>query len=127
MNAYRGKHVSSAPRRAPSLRRGRHQVRHRHRRRWLIFILLLILVFLSYPLLEARFLLQTEKTSLKCEDLPAEANNLRIVFLSDIHYGFWFGDGDLSRLVSRINNLRPDLILFGGDYATDNATAGSTA
>ncbi len=123
MNAYRGKHVSSAPRRAPSFRRGRHQVRHRHRRRWLVLLLVLILLVISYPLIEARFLLQTEKTSLKCEDLPVEANNLRIVYLSDIHYGFWFGDGDLSRLVSRINNLRPDLILFGGDYATDNATA----
>ena len=123
MNAYRGKHVSSAPRRAPSVRRGRHQIRPRRRRRWLILSLILVLLIIGYPLLEARFLLQTEKVTLKCEDLPLEANNLRIVYLSDIHYGYWFGDGDLARLVSRINNLRPDLILFGGDYATDNATA----
>ena len=68
-------------------------------------------------------MLQTEKVKLKCDDLPLEANNLRIVYLSDIHYGFWFGDGDLSRLVGRINNLRPDLVLFGGGYATDNQTA----
>ena len=121
MNAYRGKHVSSLPRQTASIRRGRHQVRRR-RRRWLIPALALVLFILCWPLLEAR-LLQTEKVTLKCEDLPLEANNLHIVYLSDIHYGFAFGDGDVSRLVARVNNLRPDLVLFGGDYATDNATA----
>lgn len=127
MNTYRGKHVSSspwksAPASASSFRRGRHQVRNRHRRRWLIGLLVLAVLMICYPFLEAR-LLQTEKVSLKADDLPLEANNLRIVYLSDIHYGFWFSDGDLGRLVAKLNNLRPDLILFGGDYATDNQTA----
>ena len=44
MNAYRGKHISTASRRpAPSFRRGRHQVRNRHGRRWLIIVLALVL------------------------------------------------------------------------------------
>ena len=124
METYRGKHVSSTPWQtsSSSLRRGRHQVKHRHRRRWLIAGVILIILLFSYPFIEAR-MLRTEKTVLKADDLPLEANNLRIVYLSDIHYGFWFSDGDLGRLISRINNLRPDLILFGGDYATDNQTA----
>ena len=124
MNAYRGKHVSSAPRSvsSSSFRRGRHQVRSRRRKRWLIVTAVILVLILCYPLLEAR-LLQTDKMLLKCADLPLEANNLRIVYLSDIHYGFWFSDGDLSRLVGRINQLRPDLVLFGGDYATDNHSA----
>ena len=124
MNAYRGKHVSSAARRtsSPSFRRGRHQVRNRHRRRWLIALLVLLILLFCYPLIEAR-LLQTENRVLKADDLPLEANNLRIVYLSDIHYGFWFSDDDVSRLVSRINNLRPDLVLLGGDYGMDNQTA----
>ena len=124
MNTYRGKHVSAAPRRARSnpYRRGRHQVRSRRPRRWLIFCLLIAVLLIAYPMLEAR-LIQTDRKELKEEDLPAEANRLRIVYLSDIHYGFWFSDGDLSRLVSRVNNLRPDLVLFGGDYATDNSSA----
>ena len=125
MTTYRGKHVSPAPRRSssPAYRRGRHQVRSRHRRRWVVGILVVILLIACYPLVEARFLLQTETVKLKAGDLPLEANNLRIVYLSDIHYGFWFSGWDLGRLVSRINNLRPDLVLLGGDYATDNQTA----
>ena len=123
MNAYRGKHVSAAARRAsPSFHRGRHQVRYPHRRRSLIIGLILIVLILLYPLLEAR-LIQTERVTLQSDDLPAEANNLRIVYLSDIHYGFWFSDADVGRLVSRINSLRPDLVLLGGDYGTDNESA----
>lgn len=125
MNAYRGKHVSSAPwnsSSSSSLRRGRHQVKNRHHRHWMILLIIFAVIVFCYPFLEAR-LLQTERVSLQSDDLPLEANNLRIVYLSDIHYGFWFSDGDLGRLVARINSLRPDLILFGGDYATDNPSA----
>ena len=124
MNAYRGKHVSSSQWAAssPSFHRGRHQRRSRRSRRWLITVAVLLAVVIVYPFVEAR-LLGTERTRLKADDLPAEANNLRIVYLSDIHHGFWFSDGDLRGLVSRINSLRPDLVLFGGDYATDHASA----
>ena len=124
MNAYRGKHVSSSQWAAssPSFHRGRHQRRSRRSRRWLITVAVLLAVVIIYPFVEAR-LLGTEKTRLKADDLPGEANNLRIVYLSDIHYGYWFSDRDLGGLVSRINGLRPDLVLFGGGYATDHASA----
>ena len=124
MNTYRGKHVSSAPWAVSSsaYRRGRHQKRNPRRRRWLAVVLILAVLMVGYPLLEARILL-TEKKQLRADDLPAEANNLRIVYLSDIHYGFWFSDRDVDRLIARINSLRPDLVLFGGDYATDNHSA----
>ena len=88
----------------------------------MIVLAVLIVIILVWPLVEAK-MLTTEKVQLKADQLPAEANNLRIVYLSDIHYGFWFSDADLSRLIGRINSLRPDLLLFGGDYATDNETA----
>ncbi len=45
------------------------------------------------------------------------------MFLSDIHWGFWYNDRDLNGLLTKINSLRPDLVLFGGDYATDHASA----
>lgn len=123
MKDYRGKHVSSAPWNTSSPGyRGRHRIRNRRHRKWIILVLVLVGFMLAWPLIEAR-LLGTERVQLKADQLPAEANNLRIVYLSDIHYGFWFSDGDLNRLVSRINSLRPDLVLFGGDYATDHQTA----
>ena len=125
MKAYRGKHVSSAPwpvASSSSYRRGRHQKRNHRVRRWVIFCVVLAVILFFYPMLEAKILI-TEKKDLKADDLPAEANNLRIVYLSDIHYGYWFSDASLDRLLARINSLRPDLVLFGGDYAVDNQSA----
>ena len=127
MNEYRGKHAPSTPWAVASTatvpaRRSRHMRKNRHRRIRIIVILLVLLVLLVYPFLEARFL-TTDKVVLRSDDLPADANHLRIVFLSDIHWGFWYNDRDLNGLLTKINSLRPDLVLFGGDYATDHASA----
>lgn len=127
MNEYRGKHAPSTPWAVAStasvpVRRARHLQRSKRRRFRIVLLILLILALLIYPFIEAR-ILTTDSVSIRSEDLPADANHLRIVYLSDIHWGFWFSDGDLNSLVSRINALRPDLVLFGGDYATDHESA----
>ena len=87
-----------------------------------VLVLLALLVMIVYPFVEARYL-TVEKVVLKSDDLPANANHLRIVFLSDIHWGFWYSDSNLRGLVTKINSLRPDLVIFGGDYATDHESA----
>ena len=127
MNEYRGKHAPSTPWAVAStaavpVHRGRHIRKNRRRKIWIFLILFFLVAAMVYPFIEAR-ILTTEKVVLHSDDLPADANHLRIVYLSDIHWGFWYGDGDLNRLVSKINALRPDLVLFGGDYATDYESA----
>ena len=125
MNTYQGKHTSSQPWAIASSAsgRGRHQVKNRRRRRWVVLGLVLVLLIVLYPFAEARFFLSTDRVLLKAEDLPPEANHLHIVFLSDIHYGFWYSDARLSDLVNQINGLKPDIVIFGGDYGADNASA----
>ena len=127
MNEYRGKHAPSTPWAVAStatvpVRHSRHMQKSRHRRLRIILILIALLALIVYPFIEAR-ILTTDKVVLRADDLPADANHLRIVFLSDIHWGFWYNDSDLSGLVTKINSLRPDLVLFGGDYATDHGNA----
>ena len=127
MNSYRGKHASTRPwavatTASSSHYRGRHQQKNRRRRRWLIIIAVLLLILGIYPFGEAH-LLTVEHVSLSSGDLPADINHLKIVYLSDIHAGFGLTDWDLQRLVTQINQLKPDLVLFGGDYATDNLSA----
>ena len=127
MNEYRGKHAPSSPwpvssRAAVPVRRGRHLKKRRVRRFWAVFSALILLLILAYPLIEAR-ILTVDKVIIHADDLPWDANHLRIVYLSDIHWGYWFSDGDLSRLLNKVNSLRPDLVLFGGDYATDYDSA----
>ena len=127
MNEYRGKHAPSQPWAVSStasvpIRRARHLKRSKRRRFWTVLSILLIVLLVVYPLIEAR-ILTTDKVLLRSENLPADANHLRIVYLSDIHWGFWYTDTDLGSLITKINSLRPDLVLFGGDYATDHESA----
>ena len=88
MNEYRGKHAPSQPWPVASTAavrsgKGRHRKKDKRKHIRLFFLILLLLVIISYPFLEARILL-TEKTVLVMDDLPSDANHLRVVFLSDI-------------------------------------------
>ncbi|MCD8574822.1 MAG: metallophosphoesterase [Erysipelotrichaceae bacterium] len=86
----------------------------RIKKRWLIGVLLvsLILSELFYFSLK-RFVvdIQTLSWSKNHEDLKGT----RIVFISDLHYGFSMDDAKLNELVTWINRLDADIILFGGD------------
>jgi predicted MPP superfamily phosphohydrolase len=43
-------------------------------------------------------------------------SGLKIVYLSDIHYGAFLKENRVRSLVERVNALQPDLIILGGDY-----------
>lgn len=125
MNGYTGKHTSSVPWQISASSSGhspRHRLKNRRRRVWLILSLILLAALVAWPFLEAR-LIRVERTSVSSEDLPADIGHLHVVYVTDIHYGHFFSDAALTRLVSKINALRPDIVLFGGDYATDSASA----
>ncbi len=75
---------------------------------------------IAYPFIEAKiYTVDNFKVEGASLHLPDNMERLRIVFVSDIHWGHWFSDWDLGRLVSKINDLYPDVLIFGGDYATD--------
>ncbi len=85
-------------------------------------IVLIVLLLLSYPLLETFMLTQDERV-IAAQDLPAGIGQLRIVYVSDIHKGGLFTDARVADLVSRINACNADLVLLGGDYAADSTGA----
>lgn len=74
---------------------------------------------LLYPLyLAAQLdLVETEYVSAA---LPAAFSGLRIVYLSDIHFGPYFKESRVRALVARVNALEPDVIVLGGDYGEDS-------
>lgn len=48
--------------------------------------------------------------------LPVELDRLRIVQLSDLHYGAWMSLGWVRQVIEASNLLMPDLVLLTGDY-----------
>ncbi len=49
-------------------------------------------------------------------------NSYKIVFFSDLHYGTVQRKSVLKQKVEEINNLKPDVILFGGDIIEESVT-----
>ncbi len=50
------------------------------------------------------------------EALPEEWDGLRIVHFSDVHFGPMFSAQRAQMLVEKVNALKPDIVLLGGDY-----------
>ncbi len=97
-------------------------MRNRGRRRIGIIVIFVLLFLIVAPFIDP-LILREDRASLTADDLPVDVGHLHIVYVSDIHYGFFFSDFRVSSLVDRINALKPDLVLFGGGYGKDNATA----
>jgi len=57
------------------------------------------------------------------EHLPDAFDGKRIVLIADIHHGSRFSRPLLNKIVSQTGELSPDLILLGGDYASDQSWA----
>ena len=61
------------------------------------------------------------QNDLAFEDLPNELEDLKIVFLSDIHYGPMRSDSWIDMIVKAVNKQEPDIVLLGGDYVDYHA------
>ena len=85
-------------------------------------LLALVLGLLSYPFLEAGTL-NIEEHTLYAVDLPANLKNIKIAYATDIHQSLWFSQERANELVRTLNNMSADLIILGGDYATDSTSA----
>lgn len=64
-----------------------------------------------------------QEHDLRIADLPDTLKNLRIVYLSDIHQGPWFSQKQVDQVIQQVNGLSADIVIFGGDYAQDAASA----
>ncbi len=66
------------------------------------------------------FMLSIERQDIYLLRLPRKLDGLRIVHLSDFHYGPMVNPEHLERAVKTANELRPDLIALTGDYISQD-------
>ncbi len=83
----------------------------------LVSSLLLLVVFAgaAYALRVEPYWLKETRLRTESPRLGAGFPGLRIVFASDIHLGVMFREERLEGLTARINALKPDIIILGGD------------
>ncbi len=76
-------------------------------------IILLFIIFAIWAIFIEPYILKITKYVVENKDL----SGMRIVFASDFHIKP-YERGRLSKIISEINNQKPDLILLGGDYVS---------
>lgn len=67
-------------------------------------------------------MLQITKLDILSSSIPPKFNNFKIVQLTDTHVGFHYSLSQLKELVTKINKLKPDLIVFTGDLIDEPQT-----
>ena len=65
--------------------------------------------------------LVVEKVTVPLTDLPPALDGLRVVQLSDLHWGPYTGHKEISAAVDQANRLSGDLIVLTGDYVLSSA------
>ncbi|MBN1997973.1 metallophosphoesterase [candidate division KSB1 bacterium] len=78
-------------------------------------LFLLFIIIPCYMYLETRWLKITTYQIVN-PDIPAAFDEIKIVFIADIHCGPYLSFDRVDRLVKNINRLHPDIIFLGGDY-----------
>ena len=83
-------------------------------------IIIIMTSFMIYSLIEP-YWIQTEEITIESNQIPAQFDGKKIVFISDVHMGSWpfFDQKGTQNLVNQVNELHPDMILLGGDYVSD--------
>ena len=83
-----------------------------------------ILCTLWWGALSSRFDIDVEEVTVPVGGLPAGYDGYRIVQISDIHTGTFGGDTHfVEKLVGKVNELHPDLIVFTGDIVNRHSAA----
>ena len=84
-----------------------------------IIILVVSLVYDSIYVAPSRFNVRYE--TLTSASIPEQLNDINILYFTDLHYGNLMNGQRLYKLTKTINDLCPDVILFGGDLISDQS------
>ncbi|MCU9808093.1 metallophosphoesterase [Paraclostridium sp. AKS46] len=78
-----------------------------------------MLLIFSYARYIEPSMLRVKNIDLKAKDIK----DCRIVFFTDTHFGKLYSQSNIDKIVKKINNQNPDIVIFGGDlldnYARD--------
>lgn len=90
-----------------------------NKKHMLIVILAVIIILVTSIILYSRYIatkgLTVIENSIVDKNLPSSFNGFKIVQFADIHYGKTTSLEDVKKVINKINDLKPDIVLFSGD------------
>lgn len=88
-----------------------------------INIIIFIVIFLISIIMYAKYIgtkgIITKEYKIESQLIPKNFSGIKVVFMSDILLGSTIDLNDIDELVVKINELKPDIILFGGGLTLD--------
>ena len=86
----------------------------------IIILILISIIFYLYTSYISSKIITVKEERITSEKLPSNFNGLKIIQISDIHYGSTIFINDIKRLIKLINRRTPDLVVFTGDLIDKN-------
>ena len=87
-----------------------------------LLICALIISIIFYGTVAGVSNLNIENTKITSQKVDESLYDLKIAFISDIHYNNFMNYDRLSKMIETINKNKPDIIIFGGDLFDDPDT-----
>ena len=89
-----------------------------------VLIVLIVILSISYIILRyiGNYGLVIKEESLVFETLPDNFHGLKIIHFSDLHYGTVVDTKKLKEIVNKINDIKPDVVIFTGDLVDRHYT-----
>lgn len=88
----------------------------------IIFFIFFIIIIVSYCHFSATSIIETKEYKIESKIIPDSFHGFKIIQFSDLHYGTTINKKQLDKIVTKINELKPDIILFTGDLIDKNIT-----
>ena len=83
-----------------------------------LFILIVLIVLYAFFIgTKGIFIREFKVSTSKISD---EMHGLKILQISDIHYGSSVIDGMIKKIVKKANETKPDIVIFTGDLINEN-------
>lgn len=81
----------------------------------IVFIVTGFLLFYTYTTYVSNTMMIVKEDRIVDKDIPNQFNGVKIIQFSDLHYGTTFFEKQLKKMVKKINDRNPDLVVFTGD------------
>lgn len=98
----------------------------KEKKHYLRIIIISIILLITLTILYARFVgttgLVVKEYPIKTDKLAFEYDGLKIIHFTDLHYKSTVDINYVKKLVKKINDLKPDIVVFTGDLVEDNVT-----
>lgn len=95
------------------------------RLKWKFKLLLIIIMFIFYAFFIGTKGITIKEYGNKTNKINQNMDGIKILQFSDLHYGSSINLSDVKKLVNKINETKPDIVIFTGDLIDERYTISS--